>query len=66
MSGSTAATVKVRVLHAGHGRIATGEYDYRTNRFSTYSKGDTFDLDFEVACAQEANGLLEILADSAG
>jgi hypothetical protein len=55
--------VRVRVLPAGDGRVATGKYDATTNRFTTYSRGEVILLDADVARAQERNGLLEIVGE---
>jgi hypothetical protein len=52
---------RYRVLPLGAGRIFTGAYDARANRFVTLAKGETAEADLVTARRLEKLGLAEIL-----
>jgi hypothetical protein len=63
-AAKAAATVDVRVLPQGDGRIFTGASEpdaaEATQRFSTYRRGETFAIERDVALELEGRGLVEI------
>jgi hypothetical protein len=52
--------VNFKVVPLGDGRIFTGEYDPRLNRFTTYKKGQTGRAQRSIAERLERLGLVEI------
>jgi len=55
------ATVEVRVLPQGDGKVFTGDYDSLAHEFTKYKKGDVFSIAEDIARALEARGFAEIL-----
>ena len=55
------ATVEIRVLPQGDGKIFTGEYDSLAHEFTKHKKGDVFEIAEDIARALEARGFAEIL-----
>jgi hypothetical protein len=62
-SAAAPERVSYRVLPLGCGRIFTGKYDARANRFATLTRGEIGKADRATAEALERLGLAEVLSE---